>query len=80
MTMPAATEDETVAEPAQQEDCAERPRRPPHLRGGHNVRQPRPLPDARASIRGQGCQRRRKLPTPTDGDAGLGARVASGQR
>ena len=80
MTMPAVTEGEAMAEPAQQEGCAERPQRPPHLLGGRDTRRPRPLPGTRAGIRGQGRQRRRKLPAAADGDAGLGALRAAGQR
>ena len=38
------------------------------------ARRPRPLPGARAGIRGQGHQRRRKLSPAADGDAGLSSR------
>ena len=55
-TMPTATEGEAVAEPAQQEGCAEQPRPPPQSRAGHGARWPCPLPGAQASTRGQGRQ------------------------
>ena len=62
MTTLTATEGEAVAEQAQQEGCAGRPRRPPYSRVGRDARRPRPLPGARAGTRGKGRQRRRKMP------------------